>query len=187
MISPPNALEVAILWLLHSHVPQSLTGFFNAVTLTGSAGFLVPASVLAVIALLATRQRVEALLMAASMVTAPLVVYGIKYAFERPRPDLWDAPWYWGSSFPSGHTLSTTAFAFASVLCVSRIWPQRSGWVTAVAVIAILWTIGVALSRLVIGAHWPTDVLVSLGLGVAIPLFFNLLFDLHQGRRLQKK
>ena len=187
LISLPNDLEVTILWFVRSQVPQSMTGFFSAVTWTGSAGFLVPASVLAVVVLLAARRRFEALLMAASMVTAPLAVYGLKSALGRPRPDLWDAPWYWGSSFPSGHTLSTTAFAVASVLCASRIWPQRRGWVMAAAVVAVLWTIGVALSRLVIGAHWPTDVLASLGLGLAIPLFFNVLFDLYQGNRLGKK
>jgi undecaprenyl-diphosphatase len=165
---------------VHSHVPPAYNGFFNAITFTGSAEFLVSASTVAVIALLAARRKVEALLMAASMVTAPLAIYALKSAFERTRPALWDAPWYWGSSFPSGHTLSTTAFAVASVLCIARIWPLQRGPVMLATVIAVLWTLGVALSRLVIGVHWPTDVLASLGLGVVIPLFFAVMFDLYQ-------
>ena len=182
----PETLDATVLWLVHSHVPQSLNGFFNIVTLSGSARFLVPASVLAVTVLLVGRRRFEALLMAASMVTAPLVVYALKSAFGRTRPALWDAQWYWGSSFPSGHTLSTTAFALASVLCIARIWPQRRGLAMLATVIAVLWTLGVALSRLVIGAHWPTDVLASLVLGVVIPIFFSYMVDLHQRGQPQR-
>ena len=172
---------------MHTHVPQSLNGVFNTVTLSGSARFIVPLSVLVVIALLVGRRRYEALLMAASMITAPLVSYLLKSVVERTRPALWEAPWYWGSSFPSGHTLSTTAFAFAAVLCAARIWPQRRGPVTLLAGLAILWTASVALSRMVIGVHWPTDVLASIGLGAVIPLFFNRTFDLHQRHQSEKK
>ena len=179
--------EATILWFVHNHVPQSLEGFFRIVTLSGSARFLVPVSVLVVIALLVARRGFEALLMAASMVTAPLFVYALKSAFERARPALWGAPWYWGSSFPSGHTLSTAAFAFAAMLCAARIWPQRRGLVVLGTGFAILWTCAVALSRLVIGVHWPTDVLASIALGVAIPVFFSKLFDLHQCKWAGKK
>ena len=179
--------EAALLWFVHNHVPQSLEGFFRSVTLSGSARFLVPVSVLVVIALLVARRGFEALLMAASMVTAPLVVYALKSAFERARPALWEAPLYWGSSFPSGHTLSTAAFAFAAMLCAARIWPQRRGLVVLGTGFAILWTCAVALSRLVIGVHWPTDVLASIALGVAIPVFFSKLFDLHQCKWAGKK
>ena len=125
--------------------------------------------------------------MAATMVTAPLVSYLLKSLVERTRPALWEAHWYWGSSFPSGHTLSTTAFAYAAVLCAARIWPQRRGPVTLLAGLAILWTASVALSRMVIGVHWPTDVLTSIGLGVVIPLFFKRTFDLHQRHQPEKK
>ena len=52
---------------------------------------------------------------------------------------------------------------------------------------AILWTCAVALSRLFIGAHWPTDVLAAIVVGVAIPVFFSKLFDLHQRKWIEKK
>lgn len=179
--------EATILWFVHNHVPQSLEGFFRIVTLSGSARFLVPVSVLVVIALLVARRGFEALLMAASMVTAPLLAYALKSAFERARPALWEAPWYWGSSFPSGHTLSTAAFGFAAALCAARIWPQRLGQVTLLAGLAILWTAAVALSRLVIGVHWPTDVLASMALGAFIPLFLKRMLDFHQHHQMENK
>lgn len=57
------------------------------------------------------------------MLTAPLLVYALKTVVGRDRPLLWDAQSYWGSSFPSGHTLSSAAFATAAVLCLGAFIP----------------------------------------------------------------
>jgi len=170
-------VDTAVLWFVRDHVPAALAGFFGWVTLSGSAAFLLPASLLAVGALLVARRRFEASLMGASMVTATLLVYAFKAVVGRARPALWDTQWYWGSSFPSGHTLSTAAFATAAALCLARLWPRCAGPATAAA---LLWTGLVALSRLVLGVHWPSDVLAALCLGVFTPLVFSVAFD---GRR----
>ena len=116
-------VDEAILWFFRNHVPDALDSFFELVTLSGSARFLLPVSALAAVALLVAQRRLEALLVAASVVTATLVVWGMKAIVGRARPALWEAQWTWGSSFPSGHTLSTAAFATAAALCVARIWP----------------------------------------------------------------
>ena len=167
-------IDGAILWFVREHVPAALRSFFAAVTLSGSAAFLLPASVVAVLALLIAQCRFEARLLGASMLTAPLLVYLLKCVVGRERPLLWDTQTYWGSSFPSGHTLGTAAFATAAALCLARIWPRSASLATAVA---ILWGGLVALSRLVLGVHWPSDVLAALCLGVFIPLAFSVVFD----------
>ncbi len=170
-------VDEAILWFVRDHVPAALTGFFAAVTLIGSAKFLMPMAGVAVFVLLVARRRFEALLMGASVVTATLVVWGMKAVVGRARPALWDAQWYWGSSFPSGHTLSTAAFATAAALCVARIWP-RAGRVAMA--LAVLWAGLVAISRLVLGVHWPSDVLAALCLGAFIPLLISVAKDLRR-------
>lgn len=167
-------VDTAILWFVREQVPAALSGYFGAGTLSGSAAFLLPASVVAVVALLLARRRFEALLFGASMLAATLLVYVLKAVVGRARPALWQSEWYWGSSFPSGHTLSTAAFATAAALCLARIWPRSA---TIATVIALLWTGLVALSRLVLGVHWPSDVLAALCLGAFIPLLFSVLFD----------
>lgn len=172
-------VDETVMWLVRDHVPAALNGFFAAVTRTGSASVLVPFAGLAAAALLVAGRRFEALLLAASTVAAPLLVYVLKAMVGRARPTLWEAQWYWGSSFPSGHTLSTAAFATAAALCVARIRPRYGN---LAMLIAFLWTGLVALSRLVLGVHWPSDVLAAICLGAFIPLLVSIAFDLRQGR-----
>lgn len=59
-------------------------------------------------------------------------------------------------SFPSGHTLS--AFALLAVVMAGRRWGLWA-WV------GLMLAMGVGLSRVAVGAHWPADVLAGAALG----------------------
>lgn len=170
-------VDSAILLFVHGHVPEPLNGFFRAVTLTASSTCLFPLTVTVTIALLWARRRAEALLVAASVIAAALVVYVVKLAVGRARPALWDTEAYWGSSFPSGHTLVVAAFATAAALCVSRLRPQAR---RASVAVAIVWISLVAVSRLVLGVHWPTDVLVAACVGAFLALAISVVIDLRR-------
>ncbi len=71
-----------------------------------------------------------------------------------------------GYSFPSGHTqnFTTTSFAF--------VWQNKRRWLW---LIAILGSLLVGLSRLCLGAHYPSDVIVAWILGVGISYFGTTL------------
>ena len=172
-----GVVDEAVLWFVRDHVPAALGGFFNAVSLSGSARVLLPVAFLATVMLLVFRRGFEAFLLGVSAATAPLLVYALKTLVGRARPALWETQWYWGSSFPSGHTLSTAAFSTAAALCVARIRPRYGNMAMS---LAIAWTCLVALSRLVLGVHWPSDVLVAMCLGAFIPLLISVAFDLHR-------
>jgi undecaprenyl-diphosphatase len=169
-------IDRTVLLFIHDHVPGALTGFFEAVTFTGSSSVLFPLAALATIAFLYVKRRFEALLMAGSVVAGAIVIYVVKAAVGRIRPALWETEWYWGSSFPSGHTLVVAAFAIAAALCVSRIRPAAR---TLALSIAILWIALVALSRLVLGVHWPTDVLAAACIGAFLPLAMSVALELR--------
>ncbi len=169
-------IDEAILIFIRSHVPSALAGFFEAVTVTGSSRVLFPLTTVATIALLYTRRRFEALLLAASVISGALVVYLIKAAVGRDRPALWETAWYWGSSFPSGHTLVVAAFATAAALSVSRMWPAARG---AALSLALFWISLVAFSRLALGVHWPTDVLAAACIGAFLPLLMSVVLELR--------
>ena len=170
-------VDTAVLWFVRDHVPAAWSGVFSVITLSGSAAFLLTLGALAALVALFAKRWFEAMLLASSLATATLLVYGLKTLVGRVRPDLWDTQWYWGSSFPSGHTLSTAALSTAAALCVARSWP-RLGHAAMGA--AMAWTGLVALSRLVLGVHWPSDVLAALCMGTFIPLLISVVFDRHR-------
>jgi undecaprenyl-diphosphatase len=167
-------IDELVLRFIHAIVPPQMIGVFEAATMTGSAYVLVPLAVVIVIALVIARRRFEALLLAASVGSAAFVVYVLKAVVDRSRPDLWETRWYWGSSFPSGHTLVVAAFAAAAAIDVSRIWP---GWRTSAWVVASAWVTLVAISRLVLGVHWPTDVLAAACIGAFLPLAAGIAIE----------
>ena len=169
-------IDKAILLFIHRHAAGTLTGFFEAVTLTGSSRVLFPLASVATIALLFARRRLEALLLAASVISAAAVVYVVKTLVGRARPALWETEAYWGSSFRSGHTLVVAAFATAAALCASRIRPAARKLALS---IAILWISLVAVSRLVLGVHWPTDVLAAACIGAFLPLAMSVGLEIR--------
>lgn len=172
-------IDTAILWFIRGHTTPAMVGFFTAVTLSGAGKFLAPATLVLSGLLFMTRHRLEGALLSVSMICAWLVTYTLKALLDRARPELWNTAWYWGSSFPSGHTLSTASFATALALTAVRIWP-RSRY--AALPLAALWISLVGLSRLVLGVHWPSDVLAAVCLGVFMPLAMRTMLDIHQHR-----
>ncbi len=167
-------VDTAVLLWIRQHVPEALTPWFEAITFTASSTVLTPLTVAATAWLLAMRRCSAALLVAGSVTCAALVVYGMKMIIGRERPALWEVQWYWGSSFPSGHTLVMAAFATSAALVVGHLWPRLR---VTVIVLALAWTLLVGVSRLVLGVHWPTDVMVAACLGMAIPLGFALALE----------
>lgn len=165
-----------VLQFIHANVPPQLDGIFKAATITGSGYVLFPLSASMVIVLLFAKRRFEALLLAASVIGGAMVVYVLKALVGRARPALWATEWYWGSSFPSGHTLVVAAFALATAIGVTRIWPERRNFAMFMAAI---WILAVAISRLVLGVHWPTDVLAAACIGAFLPLAVDASLELR--------
>lgn len=90
----------------------------------------------------------------------------VKHLVNRVRPVAFFRVPESGPSFPSGHTLGATCFAFAFGFL---LWHSsaRRGLKTLGSVALVLGVLLVALSRLMLGVHYPTDVLGSMLLGTA--------------------
>ena len=60
-----------------------------------------------------------------------------------------------GFAFPSGHTMFAASWA---LLGVGLLWPRRR---TMTIAILLVWATGVMGSRLLLGMHWPRDLVVA--------------------------
>ena len=115
--------------------------------------------------LLTLRRFRDAVWAALTLAGIHLVTALLKDAFDRPRPHGGSAVPLPGSpSFPSGHASgSVVTFGVLAALAAER-WPQRGILFWSLAVVLSL---AVGGSRIVLGVHFTTDVLAGWCLGVA--------------------
>jgi undecaprenyl-diphosphatase len=111
-------------------------------------------------------------LVACSWLGATAVLVGVRAVVARPRPHGADAEWY-DSAFPSSH--ATSYFAAATVYALK--FPRLAPTLGAVGAL-------VALSRVYLGEHWPTDVLAGAALGTGAGLL-AVRFEEPIGRLLR--
>jgi membrane-associated phospholipid phosphatase len=150
-----------------AHATPLLTRTARVVTFFGSVGFVTGAS-LFLAGILAFRRSFYRLLgLALTMGGGSLLNILLKHFFHRQRPVL-ENPLVTLSSygFPSGHTMGSTLFygGIAILLTYSvRTWRLRVLTCCIAAVIVVL----VGISRIYLGAHYLTDVLGAIAVGLA--------------------
>lgn len=134
----------------------------------GTVGMPVLATLVAIGLALAWRQWTPVILVAATAAgSLTLTVVG-KTVVGRVRPPLAEAvpPYEHSASFPSGHSLNSIALAgIVAYLVVRRQHSRRARLLTVSVAAAFAFTMG--MSRVYLGHHWLTDVLVAWALGLA--------------------
>lgn len=107
----------------------------------------------AALALAWRRDWASAAVMIAVPVCAGISSSMLKLAFARARPELVPhLDTVTSLAYPSGHAVNAAAIALLAALLIAR--GPRAGWVAMAAAAAA--TVG--LSRLMLGVHWPSDV-----------------------------
>jgi undecaprenyl-diphosphatase len=151
--------EVAVVQFVQGWEIPGLRGLDLWLTRLGHTPWALPLTVLAVAGLMAAGHAKLGLLLA--LATTGRILGGIiKIAIDRPRPEAGDvnlAHFFGGPSFPSGHVLGTTLLLGWLAYSATHVIPQRAVRIpfqmACVAVIAMM-----GISRIELGAHWPTDV-----------------------------
>ena len=140
-----------------------LAAFARAVTFLGSGWFLIPLSALAAFAFgLRTGTRSGLLLFAGTLLGRGLIE-AQKIVTGRPRPDAHPAlADVHTLSFPSGHSANSMLVLLALALLLAR-GRSRPWWIAA----ALALSVAIGVSRIMLGVHWPSDVVAGWAFGCA--------------------
>lgn len=141
-------------------------GFFT--NLGGTIGMSIITLVVLVIMTVVWRSRTPIVLMLIGIAGSLLMTVVGKDLIGRARPPFAEAvpPYEHSYSFPSGHTLNSTViaslFAYLLLLHLTSLVAR-----ILTVVVAVAWFVAMGLSRVFLGHHWFTDVLVGWTLGLA--------------------
>lgn len=174
---PPPGLERELYAAVHDGVPERLVPVARVITVLGGHEVVWPLTVLAgAVAYRDHRRRRDAVRpivwLAVTAGTRRLLADRIR----RDRPDRAD----WrdhasGFSCPSRHaTLAVAGWGFA-VTVLPRRWRRRA----VPAVVGIAASVG--LSRVVLGVHWPGDVLAGWAFGVTALALYAITREAADG------
>ena len=161
-------VDTRILNLIPSLRTPVQTSFFQIVTSLANKETAIFLVVLTALALLRNHQKLLSGLVICTAGSEEVLTFVIKLLVRRPRPDQALRLIREDSfSFPSGHVVrATVLFGFLAYLFYKKFSSSRARILTVtVYVLAVFF---VALSRLYLGVHYPTDVWGSVLLGIAI-------------------
>jgi membrane-associated phospholipid phosphatase len=151
----------------HEHATPALTHIARFVSFFGSVAFVAAASTCATLLLIVRKSWYQLLALALGVGGGSLLNILLKHFFHRQRPAL-ENPLLTLSSygFPSGHTMGSTLFYGLLAIFITqsvRAWRLRAFAFCIAALLVAL----IGLSRIYLGAHYFTDVLGAIAVGLA--------------------
>jgi undecaprenyl-diphosphatase len=141
----------------HTHTTPAIRGFFKTLTPLGSLKLLGPAAVVLTVWLLRGGHGREALLFLVGFGGAVATTWGLKFLLSRHRPSAVLSPDQLpvDPSYPSAHTTQSLSFALMTWLVFVAL---GDGWRPGLAALLLGSALLVALSRMVLQVHYPSDV-----------------------------
>ncbi len=158
-------LDNALLSAAGAARTPTLIDFMLATTMLNEGAVPVVAALGFALLLWRLAERRVAVSYLAAVVSGELAYLIAKAAFARPRPQVIEklagAGWV---SYPSGHTMMAPIIWSLGLILLARYLPRARGalWFLALVIPFLL-----ALSRVLLGVHFPTDVVAALALGGA--------------------
>ena len=166
-LSVVASADIAAANTVHSLATGWLTSVLLGVTDLASTDVILVATATAVVILAAQGHWRGAVALSVSVLATQAAVTIAKGLISRPRPEAEgaavDAA---GFSFPSAHSASAVALYVMLALIAGHALRRRVGGVAWLAAVSLVLAIG--LSRVYLGAHYPTDVFAGWLLGASV-------------------
>ncbi|MFL5488453.1 MAG: phosphatase PAP2 family protein [Gemmatimonadaceae bacterium] len=162
-----QAFDEAVIRWMGTHHSRNLDAIMLELTALGTATVVLTIVAVASLFLVLTRHKYSAILLLASTFGGIVLDGVLKLGFNRPRPSIFvsDVRTF-SSSFPSGHAMSAavvyTTVAYLAARLHQRRWARWLVMIAAFILVALI-----AISRLYLGVHYPSDVIAGLAIGLA--------------------
>jgi undecaprenyl-diphosphatase len=160
-----TALDQGVMTLIQEHRKPMLDELAVTFTLIGEFRNMLMFSALLTGLLLLTRQWRQAVFACSTLLFTALANTATKQFFARVRPEVLSDPLV-SYSMPSGHASGSFALFLTLAVLAGRGQPPRLRltWL----LLGCLPALSIALSRVYLGAHWPTDVVAGAMLAACV-------------------
>ena len=170
-------VDLAVFHFLQQLRTEAIDRVMIAITGMGSVGVLLPLAVTVTLWLVWRRSWHTAVYWVGVAAFGEVLVQLLKFTLGRRRPlDLYTGAQLF--SFPSGHAVVSTVMLGFLAFLLSRRQTMQTRLI--IAALAGLYVALVAFSRLYLGAHWLSDVLGGISLGVAWVSVLAMVYT-HRG------
>ena len=159
-----------------AHRSAAITTVMLAFTAIAGEQAVIVLVAIAVVVLLIARQVADAVGVALSAAGMLSMYELIVRLVGRHRPPVVRIDDPGGSSFPSGHVANSTAL-YVAVLIALFLVTRRPGLMALGASVAALLLLGIGISRVYLGLHYPSDVLAGFLIGLAWALAVGRTVD----------
>src|SRR5688572_29283480 len=180
-----QAFDVAVLRFMEARKTEFLDRVAIEITFLGTGVIVLMIVAISGMFLWLTKHKHSALLLMVSTAGGILLNGLLKAGFDRPRPQVFE----WGqhtvsSSFPSGHAMSAATVYMTVAYLAARL--QRRHFSRVLTLIAaVIVVVLIAISRLYLGVHYPSDVAAGVLIGIGWAAFCMAMLEatLLYGRR----
>ena len=153
-----HEFDQGVMTLIQEHRSQAIDSVVVVITRLGDFRTQLFLGALLTGLLLLARQWRHALFAGGALMGTAIANGTLKWLFARARPEVLTDP-LTSYSMPSGHSSASFAFFLVLAILAGRDQPPRMRltWV----LLGCLPALAIAVSRVYLGAHWPTDIMAG--------------------------
>ena len=160
-----STLDQRTMSAVHALTAPPLTRAMLICTFIGGWKFVTPTAVVLILLLLLRRAHRAAAVLALAVGGSAALNVGLKFFFHRLRPSIpWALTHELSFSFPSGHAVAASCFYATITYLLAR--GRRATTRAALIIIAVSIVLGIGLSRVYLGVHYPSDIAAGYLVGV---------------------
>jgi undecaprenyl-diphosphatase len=166
---------------IEPYINDTLTSIMLVITFLGKHNLLIPLNFVLILFFIYRKERWFATRVTALSLSSLLLMFMLKFFFQRNRPQQQLIDDVSGYSFPSGHALISVVFYG---LFIHMIWHEvKTKWLrTLLIVILSILILLIAFSRIYLRVHYASDVIAGIAVG-----FIWLVLSLRIIQRIEKR